>query len=140
MANDVAIIDESQNVSNVISTLTGNDMDTRRRVFRAVTAAEPLSSQVGKVIQVEHIVQQEVISSPETDPVTGEITQDRYIRTILVGPEGQPSYVAASKGIENSVKSIIDILGNPARWDAPEAFLVKEEGKKPRAFLTLELA
>lgn len=140
MANEIATTEGQNNVEKVRSTLHGQDIETRRRVLKAVTTAESLSSHVGETILVEHIVQQSVTAEPTVDEVTGEVRQDKYIRTVLVGPAGAPSYVAASKGIENSVETILSVLGDPNSWPEPEAFVVKEEGKKPRAFLTLNPA
>lgn len=138
-SNEITQVQGDAEVNGLISTLSGDDMETRRRVFKAVTGAEALSDHVGETILVEHIVQQGV-TTQETDEVTGEVVLNHFIRTVLIGPAGKPSYAAASKGIANSVETIIQVLGNPARWDEPEAFVVKELGKKPRAFLTLELA
>lgn len=136
-SNEIVAQDGNSAVSSVRSTLRGTDTATRRRVLKAVTNAEALSAHLGETILVEHIVQQRVTSEPVLNEATGELQQDTYVRTVLVGPEGHPSYVAASKGIENSIETIIAVLGDPNTWDEPEAFVVKEEGKKPRAFMTL---
>lgn len=138
MASELATTGGYESVAQVRSTLKGTDIETRRRVFRAVSQAEPLTDHVGETILVEHIVQQMVTGEPEADEVTGEIRQRNYVRTVLVGPEGSPSYVAASKGIENSVETILAVMGDPNTWDEPERFVVAKGGKKPREFYTLE--
>lgn len=140
MSNEIVMADNADKFAAVRSTLKGSDTITRRRVFKAVTTAESLTDHVGETILVEHIVQQKVTGEPEVDDVTGEVRAQNYTRTILVGPEGSPSYVAASKGIENSVDSILAILGDPNTWDEPEAFVITKQGKKPREFYTLEMA
>lgn len=122
----------------ILSTIQGNDRATLNRVYEAVSGAQQLSDHLGEPFNIADIVSQEIVPEPETDPVTGEVRQDApYIRTVLVGPEGEPSFAAASKGIINSVTQLFQVYGHPSEWGEPVRVKAIEEGKKPNAYMKL---
>lgn len=126
---------------DLVNTITGDDHDTRKRIFKAVASSKSISDMIGKDVKVANIVQQWIVPEPKVNEATGEVKQDKpYIRTTLIGPDGEPAYSASSKGIVNSVDQILDILGQPASWENDfEVFRIHEEGKKPNSYFTLEL-
>lgn len=124
--------------AGVLSTIQGNDRETQNRVFEALTAALPLSDNLKTPFNIVDVVSQMIQPEAAIDPATGEATQDEpYVRITLVGPEGEPSYAASSRGVMNSVTQIFQVYGHPAEWSEPVRVQAVQEGQGTRKFLKL---
>lgn len=116
------------------SSLEGDDMETRKRVFKAIAGASPLQDNLDKAINVVHIVR---MPAESVNEATGEL--DQYMRTILIDDK-ENAFVASSVGVDISFQTIISTLGEPRTWGGPIAFVAKREGKGTNKYLTLTLA
>lgn len=141
MSNTVAIA-RSTAISDlrtgILSTIKGTDRESLNRVYEAVSSAENLSAHIGEPFNISDIISQEIVPEAKIDPATGAVRQDDpYIRITLVGPEGEPSFAASSKGVLNSVSQLFQVYGHPSEWGTPVRVKAVEEGKKPDAYMKL---
>ncbi len=124
--------------SGVLSTIQGNDRETQNRVFEALTAALPLADNLKTPFNIADVVSQRIKNEDTMDPATGEVIPgDEYVRIVLVGPAGEPSFAAASKGVLNSVTQIFQVYGHPAEWSEPVRVQAVQEGSGTSKFLKL---
>lgn len=143
---DTAIALSSTNVrgalaeSGLYSTVTGDDMASRLKVYNAVNSAEQISDEIEKAggpitVTVADIVVQEV---EVTNQTTGAI--ESAPRVILIDDKGK-AHAATSKGMLTAVKNIVGILGIPATWGQAVKFKVSEKrGRNGYRFLTMDIA
>lgn len=135
--SDIATIDQTAAARNEVrpySSIKGDDFDTRKRVFNALSNAKPLQDNLGKRIDVEHIVQ---VPVDVTDEITGEVST--LARTVFITPKGE-AFAATSRGIDNSIAQIFSTLGEPHVWPEAIGFVASREGEGTRKYITLRLA
>lgn len=136
MSNEIAIQHNAGTVSLVdgYSSIKGDDVDTRKRVFNAVSAAEPIKNHLNKALTIVDVIVQPAESENQQ---TGEV--DQYLRTTLIDDKGN-AYSAGSVGISMALKNILDIMGEPgsAAWPL-KVKAVSKAGRKGFDYLTLEL-
>lgn len=126
--------------SGLYSTVTGDDMASRLKVYNAVNSAEQISDEIEKAggpltITVADIVVQEV---EVTNQTTGAV--EIAPRVILIDDKGK-AHAATSKGMLTAVKNIVGILGIPATWGQAVKFKVSEKrGRNGYRFLTMDIA
>lgn len=118
---------------DVVSTFEGNDFDTMKDVAKSVANAEPIADHLGQTINVSNVVMQR---AEFTNEQTGEIEDG--IRVILVDDKGK-SYVGASKGMLNSIQTLLGLLPPVSQWPAPVPVKVVEKKARLGKFFTIEL-
>lgn len=114
------------------SSIKGNDREARRRIFAAIANAEDLSNHIDEPIRVVDIIVEPARTEDKIDETTGEVTEfgEEYLRTTLIDDEGI-AYTAGSKGLANSVRNVLRILGEPSTWTEPETLkVVKRPGSR----------
>src|SRR5690625_5224 len=109
----VGLMDEIQALKNgktpVLSTMDGDDRESRIATLQAMTDSIPLDDVMGKELELAHYVVQPV---EMPDEKTGELLQ--VPRIILVTKDGK-AYHAISSGIFSALKNISSILGMPSK-------------------------
>ena len=116
----------------VISTITGTDRASRRRVFKAVTSSVPIQDNIGKTINLINVVVMPVFIA---DKDTKE--KQKTARISLIDIDGT-AYHASSPVILRDLATLFAIAGDPTTWgDEPEPVKVVEEGKKGEQYYTL---
>lgn len=103
----------------MFSSYVGSDFKTKLKVLSGLANSTPIADHIGTVISVEHILVQTVILKNEA---TGKMEEQP--RVILVDKDGIP-YHAISKGIWNSIKTLMGVAGHPTTWDAPIDIIVE---------------
>lgn len=116
------------------SSIKGTDIATRLEILKAVNEADPIADHLGEVIELRHIVVQAVDT---VDEKTGE--PQSYERVILVSDDGK-AFVGSSKGLMNSVRTILGVLGEPETWGMSIPVTVTEEGPRGRQFFRVNIA
>lgn len=91
----------------VRSSVTGTDRESRVKVLAAISDSEALDTLIGKTVEIEHFVTQEVEMPDEN---TGEVRVVQ--RTVLILTDGK-AYHAMSKGIQSSLRNITTVMGWP---------------------------
>lgn len=125
------LTDES---ASYFSTITGEDMESRKTVFNAVQSAEPIANYVGKTIAIANIIVQRV----EVTSENGEV--DVTPRVIFLDDKGK-AYAGLSTGLLRSAENILHFLGDPSTWEEPVKVVVSEKrGRRGFRFYTLDLA
>lgn len=118
----------------VYSSIVPRTAKEKKDLYNAVNGdVKHLSDMINCDITVKDIIVQKV---DRMDENTGII--DAMPRIVLVATDGTP-YVASSKGIFNSVKTIMNIFGEPADWDEPITVTVKQILKGEFRILTLAI-
>lgn len=116
------------------TSITGDDVETRKRVFKAVSDAVPLKQALGKTLTIVDVIVQPTSSENEQ---TGEV--EEYLRTTLIDDKGV-AHSAGSVGIATALKNIFDIVGEPGSEAWPlKVKPVSRTGRKGFDYLTLEL-
>lgn len=118
----------------VFSTFNGEDFETRKRVFDALTNPEPISDNLGKTINLANVIAQAVEVADESGAT------NETVRVILVADDGT-SYAGLSDGLFRSIRNIFGILGQPDQWPAPlPVKVVEEKSRKGFKFFTIKMA
>lgn len=126
---------QAVDLKNGFSSITGSDMDARKRLYKAIAEAEQLSDHLGSTINLADVVVMPV--SSENDE-TGEI--EEYERTTLIDADGS-AYAAGSSGVVTSLNNLFGVFGQPQTWAEPLAIrVVEKKGRKGFKFMTIELA
>lgn len=137
MANKDIAVKNAGSVSLVdgYSSITGTDIEARKKVYTAISAAQQLSDHLGKTINLKDVIVQPVTSENEE---TGEV--DEYLRTTLIDADGT-AYAAGSSGVASSLKNLFGVFGEPEIWTEPLAIkVVEKKGRKGFKFMSIELA
>ena len=123
------------NLKDGYSSIQGNDLDARKKLYTAIAAAEQLSDNLGKTINLKDVVVLPVTSENEE---TGEI--EEYERTTLIDADGK-AYAAGSSGVVSSLKNLFGVFGEPNTWEKPLPIKgVEKKGRKGFKFFSIELA
>jgi len=123
------------NGSGIVSTLKGNDLATRKATLNAVTNATPISDHLGEIINLVHVVAQQVTI---VDDKSGEAND--AIRAILLDADGS-AYAATSDGLMGSLRDVFGIMGQPDTWVEPLPIrVVEKRGRSGFRFYKIELA
>jgi hypothetical protein len=130
-------------VANVVSTITGEDVESRLALFEATTDSLPLIENLNKPIKLANLIVQvidindtDANGTPIVDEATGEVKFSTVPRTVLIAEDGT-AYHAISQGVFKSVQNIIGILGkDPAKWGGLTLKAV-QGGSGTRKYMTL---
>lgn len=117
--------------SDIVSTFETATNEQKMALFAAISDAEQLSDHLNRPIAMTGFVASVVEFADEN----GEMQEG--IRMVIVDKDGK-GYGSMSQGINRAIKQIVGIFGDPQTWDSPKVFKAVEEGKKPRAYLTLK--
>ena len=130
-------VDALANVSSTIyCSILGNDVESKKIIFNAVSNSVPLKDMIGKTINVKDVIAQNVRLEDMNKP--GEFNDS--VRVVLIDDEGK-AYGTVSTGIMNSLTNMFAIMGKPDTWDAPLPMKVNSKaGRRGFNFLSLELA
>lgn len=139
-SNEIDVLSGLNDIStSIFTTVKGETLEDRKRVFNAIQSAERVADHLGKVIKIKDIVVQRVeISS--TDEADGSVTTDVAPRVIFLADDGK-AYVGLSNGLLRSAENILGVLGDPSTWGEPLAVKFAEKrGRNGFRFMTLDLA
>lgn len=121
--------------SSFYSSIKGTDFAARKAIAKAQTSSLPIADNLGKTINLKHIIVQEVTIA---DRDTGELNPAP--RVLLIDAEGQ-AYHATSSGLLSSVRNILVTLGEPETWPEPVPVVVVEQrGRGNYRFMTINFA
>ena len=122
--------------SNVVSSITNESIDDRKRILSAITTSTPLADELNKKIKIKEYVLQ--ATTMIDDDLKREVP---VLRVILISPDGK-AYHAISDGIYKALDNFVKIIGPTDTWgdDGLEARVVQKQGRRGWKFLTLELA
>lgn len=105
----------------------------KMNLLKAINNSTPLLEKVGEEIAIVDIVMQSVEIANES---TG-IVEDA-VRITLIDADGN-AWNATSKGIAQSLKQVIGVLGEPGTWEEPlVATVAEEQGRNRFRYLTLK--
>ena len=102
------------NIREGFTSITGDDLGTKKRVFNALATAAKLDDNLGKSIFLVDVLVQPRDSEP--DEKTGEI--DSYLSITMLDADGT-AYNAGSKGLANSMENLLAVYGHPSTWAEP---------------------
>ena len=133
MSNELTLFNQGQ--TDMISSIVGDDFESKKKVLAATQNAEPLSDHLGKSIEIVHYVVERVEMVNEQ---TGEVGP--AIRTTLITKDGK-AFSATSEGGARSIQQITAVLGSPNDWPEPVKVIPTEvKSRKGFKFFTLKLA
>lgn len=95
------------------SSIRGNDKEAKKRVFNAVAAAEKVDDNLGKEINLVDILAQ---PRQKINEQTGNL--DDFTSITLLDADGS-AFNAGSKGLSNSIQTLVDVYGEPHTWEEP---------------------
>ena len=140
---ELTCVDSTQEITTPINpvnildgmycSLKADTREEKLNVFKAVSNAEPLDDHLGERIDVQDIMIQPV---ELPDPLTGELKINNRITLITV--DGR-AYRCVSKGVENVLKNLFGIMGNPPWVGGISLVASKRPGNNGYKFTTLEL-
>lgn len=113
------------------SSLRPTDVESKKRIFMAVTNALSLSDNLGLEIPVVDVITQPVESLNDQ----GEI--DEYTRTVLISEDGT-AFAAGSDGILTALHTLLAVFGTPDTWAEPVVVKAVEKKGKKYKFMSLE--
>lgn len=116
------------------SSVTATDFGSRIKVINAMQAATPVADNLGKTINLQDVIIQEVSLANE---VTGELNS--VPRITFIDADGS-AYSATSDVLYKDLKNFFAILGTPNNWPAPVPVQVVKEKAKVGSFFTLKPA
>ena len=122
------------NIRDGFTSITGDDMESKKRVFNAIATAEKLADNLEKQINAIDILVQP--RTTEADEKTGEM--DDYLSITILDADGT-AYTAGSKGLANSIENVLAIFGHPASWDEPLAMKAVERKAAKGKYFAIEL-
>jgi len=137
-ASDVAAQIDALNTTGagLFSTITGDSVEDRKAVFNAITDPEPISDNLGKTINLAHVVAQRV---EVADTETGSV--EAAARVILIDADGT-AYAGLSDGLLRSMHNLFGIIGKPGESEAYPlpVKIVEAKSRKGFRFFTMKLA
>lgn len=97
-------------VNHGFTSITGDDFATKAKVYSAVSESKALADNLGVTINLKDILSQ---NAEKEDKDTGAISE--FMRITLIDVDGT-SYAAGSKGLTNSVNTMLNVFGHPSTW------------------------
>lgn len=129
-------VDALANVtSTIFCSIVGDDIESKKRIFNAVSNSTPLKDMIGKTIAIKDVIAQNVRLEDMNKP--GEFND--AVRVVLIDPDGV-AYGTVSSGVMNSLTNLFAIVGKPETWAEPMNVQVNSKaGRRGFNFLALEL-
>lgn len=118
------------------TSITGTDLNTKKRVYSAVTSAESLKDHLGETITVVDVLAQPI------EDVKQDGTVEEFTRITLLTADGK-AYSASSTGVLNSLDTAFKIFGPPSQWGDGLDFVAREvqsPNNKAWRFVALDIA
>jgi len=117
-----------------MSTIPGDDFETKVKTVEAMTNSVAVKQNLGKTINLAHVIVQSI---PMLDKRTGEVRDQP--RIVLLDADGT-AYHAISGGLFTSVKNILGVMGNPVTWPAPlPIHIIGVQGKSGGDYFTAKI-
>lgn len=129
-----ALLDSLRAGNNtIVSTIEGDDFESKLAVYDAVTNALPVSENLNKRILLTNMVAQVIeINDEETgEPVS-------VARLVLIDADGT-AYAAISTGLVRSMQTLLGVIGQPSTWTSPVPVKITQEGQGTRKYFTIKL-
>lgn len=131
MNNELATTETNNNLAGYCS-FKAETMEERLKVANAVSSAKSLEDFIGQTFNLKDILIQPV---EMTDRATGEVVINN--RIILIDEQGN-AYSCMSKGVEQFLRNLLSIVGEPNTWDyAIPVTPTKMQGTNGYKFTTL---
>lgn len=118
---------------SIVSSIEGDDFDTKLTVVDAITNSESLADNLNKDIELVNFVIQSIEMVNEQ---TGEL--EAVPRTILIAKDGK-AFHAISKGVFSSLENLVGVMGRPAAWDRPINVYGEKQRARVGSVITLKL-
>lgn len=128
---DKAMAGLSGSRQKFMTTLDRSSDEGQLALYNAMTEALPLTDHLNTAIDLVGYTAQIVEFNNE------EKEKQEGIRLILTDANGV-SFSCMSDGIMKSIETLVGVYGDPSSWKSPKRVKAVEEGKKPRAYLTLK--
>jgi hypothetical protein len=125
-----AIVQSMNNPLAFFTTATGEDFASRLTVAQALTDAQPLADNLGKVITLADVIVQTV---QITNKNTGEVNDAP--RITLIDADGS-AYYATSLGLLSSVRNLLAALGDKFGEESFQ-IAVNQAGQPGRKYFTI---
>lgn len=116
-----------------LSTIQGNDFNTKIKIVDAMTNSLPVKENLNKTINLVNVIVQSV---PMLDTQSGEIKDQP--RIILLDADGT-AYHAISGGLWRSIQNILGIFPPPAEWPSPLALHIVSAKGRQGDFYTVKM-
>ena len=115
--------------SKIVSTIIGDDFDTREQIANAVLNSislqdEMLDKPFDLVNWIAQIVKVTPEPSDDDDRVVDENGRVAAIRVVLLDAEGN-AYSATSEGVVSSLGTLQSVMGHPSTWKRPVRVVAK---------------
>ena len=115
--------------SKIISTIIGDDFDTREQIANAVLNSVSLQDEMlDKPFDLVNWIAQIVKVTPEPsdddDRAVDENGRVAAIRVVLLDAEGN-AYSATSEGVVSSLGTLQSVMGHPSTWKRPVRVVAK---------------
>lgn len=125
--------------SNMISTNRSATWADKVNMFASVQESDDVSAHLGETIWLKDVIAETVHFEAQVDK-DGTIIQDASdgARVTLVTADGK-SYTASSSVLLKDLGRLFQAAGQPSTWPTPLPIIIKEEGKKPRAYFTVKV-
>lgn len=127
--------------TQIVSTIKGNDFQTRQIIAAAVLNAESLQdTMLDKPFNLTNWIAQVVEVSPENeDGENDPNVRIKALRIVLIDDKGN-AYSTVSEGVASSLGSIAAVMGEPGTWDKPVKVVAKRiKSRGSRYILTLRV-
>ena len=133
LSRQLASIDANSASTSIVSTIQGDDFDTRLRTVDAVMNAEQLQDHLKEPFALANWVGQTV------KLVNEDGAEVNAIRCILITDDGK-AYATVSEGVISALSNLVTVLGHPSTWASPvTVFADRVQGRNGFHFLTLKL-
>lgn len=119
----------------VFSTIKTDSLTEKMSLFAALSDALPIADNLGKQINLIHVVAQ-VVEVKQTDGSLQEA-----VRTILIDQDGT-AYAGTSGGLFKALENLLEVLGTPDTWGsaAVPIQVVELKSRSGMKFYTVKLA
>lgn len=104
--------------TGIYTSIVGDNFEDKLRVVQALTTSEPIDpAHIGEVINLKDFVAQAIQIKDNSDgPNRGQLID--AARVILIDEDGT-AYHAISVGLASALRTLVQVLGEPATWPAP---------------------
>lgn len=129
------IIDGFNNSSTgVYSSYKSDNFESKLMLASALTDSEPIAENLGKIIELAHLVIQPVSLTNEK---TGEV--EVKPRTVMIDKDGK-AYSAVSDVLVRRLQDLVAVLGEPHTWPSPVKVRVdRVKGQGANSFFDLQV-
>lgn len=135
-ANSVAdlheVIEMLGGKAGILSTLPTGTQAERIAVAAAVSNSVAIADELGKTINVSHVIVQAV------DMLNEQTGQLQTVPRVVFYDDKGVGHHAISGPLFRDARTMLGIVGDPSTWEAPVAVKVLQEGSGSRKYFTLK--